>query len=87
MKRSFKNFNEEILLDEARLMEWDFQGAVEGNEDEMILRIHDLENKIRNLVDRHAPIKVFEIDPNKINWITDDLIKKTSSAKLSQSSK
>ena len=36
-------------------------------------RVNQLETKITNLIDKHAPLKVFKINPMKINWLTEDL--------------
>ena len=34
----------------------------------------DLEEKIRTLFDKHAPVKIFKISKNKVNWITKELL-------------
>ena len=76
IKRSFKNFNKETLLDEARTTNFEFEGQNNEDEEELDARVEELQYKIRTLVDRYAPVKKFKIDPSKINWMTDDLKKR-----------
>ena len=47
-----------------------------GDENELNERVSELEYKIRNLMDKHAPVKVFKVDPQKVNWLSDDLKEK-----------
>ena len=35
--------------------------------------MYQLQTKITSLIDKHAPLKVFKIDPMKINWLTKEL--------------
>ena len=75
IKRTFRNFNKELFLDEARQIIWTFDGCRSGDEVELNNRVEDLEDKIRLLIDKHAPVKIFKVDPQKINWVTEDLKK------------
>ena len=56
-------------------MNWNYTGS-ENNEDEEELnsRVGDLENKIRSLIDKHAPVKIFRTDSSKMNWMTKELV-------------
>ena len=63
----------ESLLDDARCIHWDFEGALSNDEVELDERVNELETKIRNVMDKHAPVKSFKVEPGRINWLTDDL--------------
>ena len=73
VKRNFKNFNEEVVLDEARKMNWNFEGLLSSDEQELNNRVEELEQKISYLIDEHAPIQKVKVDPAKIVWMTDNL--------------
>ena len=76
-KRSFRNFNIDALLDEAREVTWEYQETTEVvniDDDELDNRVMDLEEKIRTLFDKHAPVKIFKISKNKVSWITKELV-------------
>ena len=73
IKRSYRGFNKEALLDDARLINWNYIGPSTDDEKELNNRVKDLETKIRNLIDRHAPVKVFRNNLSKTNWLTEEL--------------
>ena len=74
----FKDFNLEALLNDAKDIKWDFEEQENDDDEteELDDRVHDLETKIRLLVDKHAPVKVLKIDPNRMDWITKELTDK-----------
>ena len=44
-----------------------------NDETEQLERLEDWKNQICNLVDKHALVKTFKINPNKIEWISKEL--------------
>ena len=68
----------EALLNDAKDIKWDFEEQENDDDEteELDDRVHDLETKIRLLVDKHAPVKVLKIDPNRMDWITKELTDK-----------
>ena len=73
MKRLYKRFDKQILIEEARALDWSYGGPCTSDEDELNSRVSDLEGKIRRLVDSHAPMKIFKADPLYMNWVSDGL--------------
>ena len=74
LKRSFMNFNKESLLEEAKNIQWQFEGNKNDDEEELNKRVEELQWKIQNLVDKFAPVKLFKTDPCKVKWMTQELL-------------
>ena len=72
-RRTWKNFSIVRLHQEAEKVDWRYEGIVQENESELNKRVEDLENKVRKVMDKVAPIKVIEDNPMRICWMTEDL--------------
>ena len=53
-----------------------YDGSKTDDEEELNRRVENLEGKIRSLVDKHAPVKIFKTDSKRVNWMTNDLLER-----------
>ena len=61
-KRSMKNFKLQDLEELCRIEDWSFKGSEERSKNILEQRVNNLENKIRNILERVAPMKIKNLD-------------------------
>ena len=69
MKRSYKNFNVEEFLTEV--MESDIDRAVTAC-DEIDAAAEIFEDKFKHILDKHAPIKIFQMRKHYTPYLTEE---------------
>ena len=71
-KRMWKKYTEERLWEEARRVEWELskQPSTRRGLDNMV---NELEEKIKKVMTKVAPMKTVEVKPRKMEWITAEL--------------
>ena len=73
-KRSMKNFKLEDLEELCRIEDWSHKGSEERSKNMLEQRVNNLENKIRNILERVAPMKVKNLDyRGKPRWISKEI--------------
>ena len=71
-KRNFKNFNAQHFISDASYIIPFYISPPNNSADDLA---NDLENKINELVDKHAPFKCVRVRPTRKPWITAELVK------------
>ena len=72
-RRTWKKFDRDKFNKDAEEINWNYDGEESNDEEGLEDRVKNLETKINDILEKHAPMKVVKEDETKALWLTTEL--------------